>query len=44
MNRVVTFADGTELPAIGQGTWFMGKTLLNIIRRSLLCKPGWSGV
>jgi len=25
MNRVVTFADGTELPAIGQGTWFMGE-------------------
>lgn len=25
MSRVVTFADGTILPAIGQGTWFMGE-------------------
>lgn len=25
MNRTVTFADGTRLPAIGQGTWFMGE-------------------
>jgi len=25
MSRVVTFADGTDLPAIGQGTWFMGE-------------------
>lgn len=25
MSRVVTFADGTVLPAIGQGTWFMGE-------------------
>ena len=25
MNRTVTFADGTVVPAIGQGTWFMGE-------------------
>ncbi|MTD25719.1 aldo/keto reductase [Erwinia sorbitola] len=25
MNRTVTFTDGTILPAIGQGTWFMGE-------------------
>ncbi|MBD8161378.1 aldo/keto reductase [Erwinia persicina] len=25
MSRKITFADGTVLPAIGQGTWFMGE-------------------
>lgn len=25
MSRTVVFADGTALPAIGQGTWFMGE-------------------
>lgn len=25
MNRTVTFSDGTLLPAIGQGTWYMGE-------------------
>ncbi|MDI3439273.1 aldo/keto reductase [Erwinia sp. V90_4] len=26
MSRIVTFADGTPLPAIGQGTWYMGES------------------
>ncbi len=25
MERIVTLPDGTELPAIGQGTWFLGE-------------------
>ena len=25
MNKTVTFADGTKVPALGQGTWYLGE-------------------